>query len=225
MFLMELTKSAVFTTVLFLGSLALAQAQQHPSTLVVHGCQGQAPVVTVQGRPYVDLEALAEITSGSLGFNNGHIELTLPHGSSSTADPEPAPSAFSRPFMTTAIETIASMREWGSTLVVAIQNGYPVGNAMNTYRGRAMDRLRIASASASTQSDRRGLELLQNEFNNVQAWSYQLVNAQKTMSAGNLSTSNGALQDDPMYQKIVQCGQFLGPMLAGGTFQDDPSCH
>lgn len=223
MFVRGWNKSAVFATMLFLGSLALGQAQQHPSSLVVHGYEGQVPVVTVQGRPFVDLEALAEITSGSLGFNNGRIELTLPNGTSSAA--EPAPTAFSRPFMTAAIETIASMREWGSTLVVAIQNGYPVGNAMNRYRGRATDRLRIASASASTQADRSGLELLQNEFNNVQDWSNQLVNAQKTMSAGSLSTSDGALQDDPLYQKIVQCGQFLGPMLAGGTFQDESSCH
>jgi hypothetical protein len=216
-------RGAMVAVLALLSILTFAQAAQPDNSLVVRGYQGQAPVVTVEGRPFVDVEALAQITSGSVGFNNGRIELTLP-ASAAGAESQPAP-AFSRSFMTAAIETIASLREWGSTLVVAIQNGYPIGNAMNGYRGRAMDRLRIASASASTDADRRGLELLQNEFNNVQAWSNKLVNAQKAMSAGDLSTSDDALKNYPMYQGIVQCGQFLGPMLAGGTFQDDSSCH
>ncbi len=213
---------AVIVALVGLGPMACAQTEQRTNSLTVRGYPGQAPVVTVQGRTFVDVEALAQITSGSVGFNNGRMELTLPVPDAAT---EPAAEGFSRAFMTAAIETIASMREWGSTLVVAIQNGFPLGNAMNAYRGRATDRLRIASASASTESDRRGLELLQNEFDNVQAWSYKLVNAQKTMSAGNLSTSEEALKNDELFQKIVHCGQFLGPMLAGGAFQDDPSCH
>ncbi len=222
MFVRKLSGRWIMAALVLLVPLAFGQSGQQTNSLVVRGYDGQAPVVMVEGRHFVDVEALAQITSGSVGFHDGRIELTLPAAAASATE---SGQEFSRPFMTAAIETIASMREWGSTLVVAIQNGYPVGSAMNAYRGRAMDRLRMASAAASTDTDRRGMELLQNELNNVQAWSYKLVNAQKTMSAGNLSTSEDALKNDEMYQKIVQCGQFLGPMLAGGTFQDDPSCH
>ncbi len=207
-----------------LATCSSAQSAPQTHALVVRGYEGQAPVVTVEGRPFVDVQALAQITSGSMGFHDGRIELTLPTASGGATDAASG-QGFSRSFTTAAIETIASMREWGSTLVVAIQNSFPIGNSMNAYRGRALDRLRIASASASTEADRRGLELLQNEFDNVQAWSSKLVSAQKTMSAGNLSTSEDALKNDELFQKIVQCGQFLGPMLAGGTFQDDSSCH
>ncbi len=223
MFVRDLSQRWVIAALVLLVPLAFGQSGQQTNSLVVRGYEGQAPVVTVEGRHFVDVEALAQITSGSVGFHDGRIELTLPAAGS--APEVQSGQGFSRPFMTTAIETMASLREWGSTLVVAIQNGYPVGNAMNAYRGRAMDRIRIASASVSTDADRRGMELLQNEFNNVQAWSYKLVNSQRTMSAGSLSTSEDALKNDEMYQKIVQCGQFLGPMLAAGTFQDDPSCH
>jgi hypothetical protein len=202
------------------GSFAFGQ--QQTGALVVRGYAGQAPVVNIQGRAFVDVEALAQITNGSVGLNNGRIELTLPH----PPDTEGAqPAGFSRPFMSASIEAIACMREWGSTLVVAIQNSYPVGNAMPVYRGRALDRLRAAEASIATDSDRSGFDLLRNEFTKVQAWSDKLVNAQKTMSAGNLATSEDALKQDPLFQGIVQCGQFLGQMLAGGTFQDDSSCH
>ena len=221
----NMSASAVLAAVLILGSLGFGQAAQPAGALVVHGYPGQAQVVTIQGRAFVDVEALAQITSGSLGFNNGRIELTLPSASGAAGDTQPAPAGFSRPFMTSGIETIAALREWGSALIVAIQNGFPIGNTMNVYRGRAMDSLRIASAAASTDSDRSGLELLRNEFNNVQAWSNKLVNARNTMSAANLTMSEDALRNDPMYQGILQCGQFLGQMLASGTFQDDASCH
>jgi hypothetical protein len=224
MFLRNLSSPWAVAALVLLGTLLFAQSGPQTNSLMVRGYEGQAPVVTVEGRHFVDVEALAQITSGSVGFRNGRLELTLP-AATGNAPESPSRQGFSRQFMTGAIETIASMREWGSTLVVAIQNGYPVGNAMSVYRGRAMDRLRIASASVSTDVDRRGMELLQNEFNNVQAWSHKLVNAQRTMSAGDLSTSEDALKDDELYQKIVQCGQFLGPMLASGAFQDDPSCH
>ncbi len=217
----------ILGTLLTISGVEPANAQQQAGALLVQGRSGQAAVIQYQGRAFVDVEALAQITNGSLRFESDRILLTLPVGDAAapSGDGPPARSGFSQGFMSAAIEAIASMREWGSTLVVAIQNGYPVGNAMNVYRGRAADKLRLASAAATTDADRSGLELLSNEFKNVQAWSDKLVTAQKSMSAGNLTMSEGALQDDPMFQGIVRCGQFLGPMLAGGTFQDDASCH
>ncbi len=220
--LIKMSRLAVHGTLFLLSACAFAQSAEPSATLVVRGYEGKAQVVTIRGRAYVDVEDLAHLTGGSLDYSQGRVELMLP---AAGGDAPSATSGFSRPFATAAIETIASMREWGSALVVAIQNSYPVGNSMMLFRGRAMDNLRVAATQATTEADRSGLELLQNEFNNVQAWSNQLVNAQKTMSAGNLAMSDAALRNDPMYQKVLQCGQFLGQMLAGGTFQDETSCH
>ena len=115
-------------------------------------------------------------------------------------------------------------------LQVVVQNGYPVGKAMagNTvraYQGRAADNVALAAAAASTESDRQGLELLTNEFNNVQAWAESFVDARNSMRAVDLTTSEHPFNDDEDAQKIIHCGQFLGQMLAGSTFQDEPSCH
>jgi hypothetical protein len=115
-------------------------------------------------------------------------------------------------------------------LQVIVSNGYPVGKAMagNTiraYEARAADSVSLAAAAASTDSDSRGLELLRNELNNLQAWAESFVNARNDMRAVNLTTSEHPLKEDEEAQKILHCGQFLAQMFAGGTFQDDAACH
>ena len=132
--------------------------------------------------------------------------------------------------MKAAIEAMASIREWGGTLQAIVLNGYPVGNttAGNTimaFEGRAADSVAIASAAASTDSDYRGLELLKNEFNNVQIWADGYVKARISLSAAELSMSESQFNNDYDAQKIIQCGQFLARMFASGIFQDDAVCH
>ena len=210
--------------------IAMGQSEQQAGSLTIEGYQGKANLFRYQGRVLVDLQDLARITNGSLNFEKNSIVLTLsvPDGSSSSE--EAHTSGFSRPFMRAAIEAMASIREWGGMLQVIVQNGYPVGKAMagNTiraYQGRAADSVALASAAASTEDDHRGLELLSNEFNNVQAWAEGFVNARNSLSAVDLTTSENPLKDDQDGQKLVRCGQFLAQMFAGGTFQDDPACH
>jgi hypothetical protein len=125
---------------------------------------------------------------------------------------------------------MASIREWGGTLQVVVENGYPVGKAMagnsiRAYEGRAADNIALAAAAASTASDHRGLELLTNEFNNLRAWAESFVDARNEMRAVNLTTSEHPLKDDDEAQKMMHCGQFLAQMFAGGTFEDDAACH
>jgi hypothetical protein len=115
-------------------------------------------------------------------------------------------------------------------LMVTVLNGYPVGNTMagNTimaYQGRASDRVALAASAASTDLDIRGLELLRNELNNVQAWSATFVKARNSMNAANLTASENGVRNDPEIQKLVHCGQFLAQMFADGNFQDDAACH
>ena len=177
------------------------------------------------------MQELARITNGSLRFENGRIILTLaPGGASGTAVDNSNRAGFSPAFTRAAIEAMASIREWGGTLQVVVENGYPVGkalagNSIRAYEGRAADSIALAAAAASSDSDQRGLELLRNEFNNVQAWADSFLDARNSMRAVNLTTSENALKDDSEAQKIIHCGQFLAQMFAGGTFEDDAACH
>ena len=211
--------------------MALSQTQVERETLSVEGYQGQATVIRNHGRVYVDVQDLTRITRGSLSFEEDRIILTLaPSDASGPARDVATKAGFSHPFMKAAIEAMASVREWGGMMQVIVQNGYPVGKAMagNTiraYQGRAADSVALASAAASTEDDHRGLELLRNEFNNLQAWAESFVDARNSLSAVNLTTSEHPLKDDYEAQKIMSCGQFLGQMYAGGTFEDDASCH
>ena len=211
--------------------VAQAQTQRQGGAFSVRGYPGQATIVQFEGRALVDVQDLARITNSSLSFERDRIILTLP----GCEVPQPAgdnagKSGFSRDFRRAAIEAMASIREWGGTLRVIVQNGLPVGNSMagqtiTAFQGRAADSLALAAAAASTDADYRGLELLRNEFNNLQAWNDSFVQARSAMSATNLTISENALQNDPEVQKMVHCGQFLAQMFAGGSFQDDAACH
>jgi hypothetical protein len=211
--------------------MAGAQTEPEREVLSVQGYEGQADVIRNQGRVFVDAQALAQITKGSLSFRKERIVLTLPRGDALEIDGDDGSEpSFSRPFIRAAIEAMASIREWGGTLLATVQNGYPVtktaaGYTIAAYQGRAADSIALASSAASSDSDRRGLELLKNEFNNLQTWSDTFVRARASMSAADLTTSEDALKDDQDAQKLVHCGQFLAQMFADGAFQDDAACH
>jgi len=216
-----------------LGMLVLASAQtQRPAlTLSIQGYAAEAPVVQLQGRALVDVQDLARLTNGSLTFEKDRIILTMPHSDDSKpAGDNTGKARFSPAFTRAGIEATASIREWGGMLMISVQNGYPVGNTMagNTimaYEGRAADTVALASSAASNDSDSRGLELLKNEFNNVQAWAAGYIKARNSLRAANLSISESALEKDEEIQKLVHCGQFLGQMFASGTFRDDAACR
>ena len=223
-------KRARFGAVVLMVAMAMAQSQRPKEMLSVQGYQGQASVIRYQGHVFVDAQALAQITNGSLSFEKNRIILALPGPDASSSSGDAHTSGFSRPFIKTAIEAMASIREWGGTLQAVVKNGYPVGNttAGNTimaFEGRAADSVALASAAASTDSDYRGLELLKNEFNNVQDWADGYMKARNSLSAADLSMSESQLNNDLEAQKIIHCGPFLAQMFAGGTFQDDAACH
>ena len=220
----------MLVALLMLVAVAQAQTQRQRETLSVQGYPGQAPVIELQGRVFVEVQELARITNGSLSFEKDRIVLTLPRRDAAETTGEAAgKSGFSRPFMRAAIEAMASMREWGGMLLVIVQNGYPVatgmaGNTIAAYQARAAESIALASTAASTESDYRGLELLRNEFNNAQAWSDSYVKARNSMNAASVMSERG-LKDDEEAQKILRCGQFLAQMFAGGIYQDDPACR
>jgi len=224
-------KALGLVPLLIVAVMSPAQTQRQGLTFTVQGYPGEAPIVQLQGRALVDVQDLARITHGSLSFERDRTILTMPGGDASkTAGDDTGKSGFSHAFTRAGIEAIASIREWGGMLMITVQNGYPVGNTMagNTimaYQGRAADSVALASSVASTDSDHRGLELLRNEFNNVQAWAEGFIKARNSLRATNLTTSETALKDDEEVQKLVHCGQFLAQMFASASFQDDVACH
>jgi hypothetical protein len=128
--------------------------------------------------------------------------------------------------MRAGIEEFATMREWASTMANAVQNGYQITDewAAN-YREQAANNLRLASAAATTEGDRKALQLLTNEFEAVKEWSNRLVEAKRSMDTAKYALSPGALRDEALSQKIISCGRFLAKMLGSSSFEDDPSCH
>jgi len=218
-----------------LPQAAVGQRSRPEQVLTIEGKPGQANVIQKDGRAYVDLQALVEMANGSVTFKDSRIVLRLPamaQGSTApeisepSAQPADLQNGLSRDFMRAGIEEIATMREWASTLAYAIQNNYHVTEEWAAkYREQAAHNLQQASAAASTDADRKALELLRNEFESVRTWSDDLVAAKQSMDTAKYALSPGALRNEPLSQKIVACGRFLASMLGSSSFQDDPSCH
>lgn len=220
--------SGLFPPLLFAAG---AQSAQRSRILVIDGQAGQAPVIEKNGRAYVDVEALTQITHGALRFKADRIVLTLPTSNVAEPSMEPAhtptaDSGLSRDFMLAGIEEIATIREWASTLAYAIQNGYPITEIWATQsREQAAHDLSLAMAATSNESDRNAFQLLTNEFEKVREWSNRLVQERNKMDTAKYAISDNALRNDPASQKIITCGHFLATMLGSGSFMDDPSCH
>ena len=217
----------IVVVLLIVSVLALSPAAQESRTLTVDGQPGQVAVVQMNGRSYVDLEALARVANGSLSFNGNQITLTLPGAASApAADPSATPTTadtgLSKGFLKAGIEAMSIVREWHSALANAIQNGFPIAeNWLATYRNQAATALRLASVATSTNSDQNAYQLLSNEFNNMKALSNQYVATRQSLDY----IAPDALASDPLNQKIVNCGHALAAMAASGQFVNDGSCQ
>jgi len=207
--------------VLALPLLIYAQSAPHPQTVVVNGQAGKTTVVQVNGRSYVDVEALAQIANGTVAIKDNQITLTLPASASGTAG-QPSPPGFSKEFLSAAIESIAAVREWRSGIATAIQNSISVTDSwVSAFQSQANDSLRQASVAAVTATDRATLQLLANEYNNMQKWSDQIIAGRKTLQY----ISPEEMSSDPLFQQIRTCSHSLAAIVASGQFQDESSCH
>jgi hypothetical protein len=172
---MELKGKKLFGAMMLVALLAgrglsWPQAAQQSLVFTVVGQPGQAQVLQADGRSYVDIEVLARLTNGSLGFKGNQITLSLPPSSAGTpaasgpASPPPG-SEFSKEFMKAGIEQMSVITEWRSALLNAVKNGYPVTDGfVSSYQGQAPTSLRLASLAVSTDSDRSAFQLLSNEL-------------------------------------------------------------
>ena len=215
--------------VAFLGFLLLLAgallAQGTPDKiLVVNGKATSLKVRVIDGRSYVDIENLAQITHGVVTFETNRVVLTMAAAPSGGAAPH-ATAGLSSNFARAAITSLAAMREWQGALSAMVSNGLATGGEWaRSYESQAMVSLEQATAAASTDSDRRALQLLNNQFATMTGWSRNLT-AERQALDGARTVDPNALKNDPALAKITACGRFLGVMLVSGAVADDPSCH
>lgn len=215
----SLTKLAVLLV------LPIAAAAQQSGTLTIAGQAGQAPLVRINGKSYVDVESLARLTGGSLRFQGSQTILALPRPASATAVPAPQPEKqpqLSAGYLQAEIEELTQIREWRAALVNAIQNNYPVtDNWVGGLRRSADAKLQLAAAAATTEPDQRAALLLQNEFTNMQQMSDQFLALHtKANYIPPDSFEHNSLDD-----KILGCQRALAAMAASKQYQDEASCH
>ena len=213
----------VLAGLLGVPGIAVSQAGEEARIFVINGQAGQAPVVRMQGQSYVEVEALARLTRGSLSFNGNQTTLTLPGATASApAKTLATNSEFSKEFLRAGIEEMAVIREWRIALTNAVQRGIPVTDDwIVSYRSPAITDLRLASVAAGTDSDRNAYQLISNEFDNMKKLSDRFVAAHTSLNY----TSPDTLRDDPLDQQILNCARSLTAMVASGQYVDDGSCH
>ena len=223
-----------WSTVLLLAVLvmplnAFQQKQVPQATLGINGQPGQATVIQVDGRSYVELESLARLANGSLDFSGSQIMLWLPGKPRGSAPPAPAPKAdkidqsqLSKEFLRAGIEETTSLREWRSVLQAVVQNSYPISAEwMSSYSSNAQRNLRMMELAATTDADRSTLQLVRNLTSKMQQLSDKIIATRQNVSY----IDPAMLDNDALNQQIMACGHSLTAMAAAGTFEDDGSCH
>lgn len=197
---------------------------QSPGTLVIAGQPDQAPITRISGHPYVDVESLARITHATVRYVGNQIILAFPNAPTAT---ETAAAAQQTPqlsgaFLGAEIEALTAIREWRVSLVNAVQNQYPIAdNWIAPLRRFADAKLQLAAAAASTEPDQRTLDLLRNEFTNMQQESDNLL----AMRARVSEIRPDMFDNNPQDQRILACQRALAQVAASKQFQDDPTCH
>jgi len=204
---------------------------QQTSSLTVDGQQGQARVVQVQGKSYVDVDALVRITGGSIRFVGNQIVLSLPGGAAAgggdapaqaTQPPAQSVQGYSKQFLSAGIEAMTQVREWHAALRNAIERGYPLSDEwLGAFKRQAQTALRQAQVAISTDMDQQAFPLMQNELNNMSALSDQYL--KKTANLDYIAPNS--LVNDPLDQKLLACGKSLALMVSSNAFIDDGSCQ
>ncbi len=208
---------------------SVVQGQQGNTALTVTGHAGQASVIQRNGRSYVDVENLARITGGTLGFHGSQIVLTLPAAQAAAPPPPAEPSAppektgFTRDFLQAGIEGMSVIREWRAAIENAVRTNSPVEESwVSGFRRAAESRISVASTAATSDSDKKGIVLLQNELSNMRQLSDRFLLMRKSLSF----VATDTLDNDPLDQKILACAQGMAGMaVPGGEFQDVAACH
>jgi hypothetical protein len=220
----------LFGLILFSATSALAQGTPSAAskTLVVNGKTVAAEVKEINGRSYVDLEALAQITNGVVTVEPNRIVLTLPTSNSTdsaNAAPPPPVPRLSKDFASAAVGVLADMREWRGAIGTMITFGLVVSDAWSQqYHDKVEAGLDQAAVVATTESDQNSLPLLRNEFDKLTAWANETLAARQALNGAKTIDPN-ALKNDPALAAITNCSRFLNGMIVSGAYSDNAACH
>ena len=214
---------AMLSALLMLPASGIGQTPQKGPTLTIAGHAGQAQLLQVNGKSYVEIETLARLTQGTLSFKADQATLTLPpSGSDGQATAPHAKPGFSAAFNRAGIEEISVIREWRTAIVNAVQTNTPVAEEwVSTQRRLAAKNLALASAAVSTDDDRSAYPLLSTEFNNMQKLSDLYLDIRKQAAF----ISPDTFHSSPLEQQILSCAQAFASMTENHEFQDQPACH
>ena len=215
--------SMMLVTILLLPLLVLVA--QETSALLIEGRQGQAKVIQVQGKNYVEVDEFARITGGSLRFVGNQIILSLnrndTQAQAAQSTPQPA-AGLSKAFLTGGIETMREILEWHAALKNGIERDYPLSDTwFGNYRRQIRSSLAQTQAATSTDLDEKAFRLLTNEFNTMNA----LTDKYLKISVSRDYLAPNALDSDPLNQKLLTCWQSLASMASSNQFVDDGSCQ
>ena len=223
-----------FAFILLFAGLLLAQ-NTPDRPLIVNG-KSAGMAVQMGTHAFVDVETIAQATNGTVTIEPDRIVLTIPAPGSSAA-PGPAQSAglaplppapppgLTRNFASQAIAELAEMREWRGAVGTILSYGVPVvGTWPQDYHDRVESDLERVALATSTAADAEAMQLLRNEFSNLERWANDVVSARQSLNATN-SVRPDAMQSDSTLTKISDCSRFLSSMLVSGQFADDQSCH
>jgi hypothetical protein len=153
---------------LMLPGDAVSQSGHKTQTLFINGHSGDAIVYTIDGKSYVDIESLVRIGNGSMSFKGDQIILSFPSaepGSSGHDTGSSNSSMLSADFMRTAVQTLAVIKDWTSTLTYAVQRGVPGdGSRLVVFHDRAAEALRLTRVAATTGADQDRASTLDQSF-------------------------------------------------------------
>jgi len=226
--------SLLFAFILLFAGILLAQ--NVPDRPLILNGKTAGMVVQMGTHAYVDVETVAQFTNGSVTFEPDRVVLSIPSQGSGAAPSAPSsaglaplppapPPGLTRNFASQAIAELAEMREWRGAVGTILTYGVPVvGTWPQDYHDRVQSDLERVALAAATAADQDAMQLLRNEFSNLERWANDVVSTRQALNATNTIRPD-AMQSDPLLGKISDCSRFLSSMLVSGQFADDQSCH
>jgi hypothetical protein len=213
----------MLTALVMLPVNASSQTPTKGATFTITGHAGEAQLIQINGKSYVEIETLARLTQGTLSFKSNQTTLTLPPlDVEAQASTPKAKAGFSTAFVQAGIEEMSLIREWRIAIVNAVKNNNPISEDwVSAHHRLAEKNLALASAATSTDDDRSAFPLLTAEYNNMQKLSELYI----AMRKQNTSISPDNFNNNSLEDQILSCARGFVSMTENHEFQDQASCH
>jgi hypothetical protein len=185
-------------------------------------------VVQMDGHFYVEISAVAEAMHATVKYLPDQVVLTMQQEGVQPPPPQvdvpQIKEGITKEFARVALAHLSSIREWKDATIGMIKAGEPAGAKLQGFHDRAGESLRLASVASTTNSDQGVMQLLRNEFANMQQWSTGALAANKAMN-GEQAVNPGFPENDALVTRISDCHSFLSTMIVRGVFADNAACH